>query len=57
LAMPMRPKTAKSQKAVDSPKYERTHLYFGYGSNMWKDQMARRCPESALIGVGLVHGW
>jgi hypothetical protein len=35
---------------------ERT-LYFGYGSNLWRDQMNRRCPENRLIGVGELKGW
>jgi gamma-glutamylcyclotransferase len=32
-------------------------LYFGYGSNLWLDQMARRCPESKFIGLGILQGW
>jgi len=32
-------------------------LYFGYGSNLWLDQMARRCPESKLVGLGILQGW
>ena len=32
-------------------------LYFGYGSNLWMDQMARRCPESKLVGLGILKGW
>jgi len=32
-------------------------LYFGYGSNLWLDQMARRCPESKLVGLGIFRGW
>jgi len=32
-------------------------LYFGYGSNLWVDQMTRRCPESKLIGFGILQGW
>ena len=27
-------------------------LYFGYGSNMWRDQMSLRCPSSPYVGVG-----
>jgi gamma-glutamylcyclotransferase (GGCT)/AIG2-like uncharacterized protein YtfP len=56
-------KLQAAQKAVQNlnsskvERNERKHLYFGYGSNMWKDQMRRRCPESAYIGVGLVQGW
>ncbi|KAF9649330.1 hypothetical protein BDM02DRAFT_3094995 [Thelephora ganbajun] len=32
-------------------------LYFGYGSNLWLDQMIRRCPESKFIGLGVLQGW
>ena len=32
-------------------------LYFGYGSNLWLDQMARRCPESKFVGLGILRGW
>jgi gamma-glutamylcyclotransferase len=32
-------------------------LYFGYGSNMWLDQMNRRCPENKYIGTAVLHDW
>ncbi|KAL0946736.1 hypothetical protein HGRIS_012915 [Hohenbuehelia grisea] len=32
-------------------------VYFAYGSNLWLDQMKRRCPESQLIGVAVLHDW
>ncbi|KAF8969710.1 hypothetical protein BDZ97DRAFT_1915245 [Flammula alnicola] len=32
-------------------------VYFGYGSNLWLDQMKRRCPESKFIGIGSLEGW
>ncbi|KAH9965414.1 Butirosin biosynthesis, BtrG-like protein [Russula dissimulans] len=32
-------------------------LYFGYGSNIWIDQMSRRCPENKFVGVALLQGW
>lgn len=32
-------------------------LYFGYGSNLWIDQMNRRCPESTLVGIGHLKDW
>ncbi|KAI9465170.1 Butirosin biosynthesis, BtrG-like protein [Lactarius psammicola] len=32
-------------------------LYFGYGSNLWMDQMNRRCPDSRYIGIGVLHEW
>jgi gamma-glutamylcyclotransferase len=31
--------------------------YFGYGSNMWLNQMNRRCPESTFIGIGFLRDW
>ncbi|KAI0250085.1 hypothetical protein BJV78DRAFT_1128594 [Lactifluus subvellereus] len=32
-------------------------LYFGYGSNLWVDQMKRRCPENRYVGVGVLRDW
>jgi len=32
-------------------------LYFDYGSNLWLDQMTRRCPKSKFIGLGRLRGW
>ncbi|KAJ8079082.1 hypothetical protein PM082_013369 [Marasmius tenuissimus] len=32
-------------------------LYFAYGSNIWMDQMKRRCPESRFIGVAKLERW
>jgi hypothetical protein len=32
-------------------------LYFGYGSNMWLDQMNRRCPGNKFIGTAVLHDW
>jgi len=33
-------------------------LYFAYGSNMWRHQMAvQRCPGAEFSGVGLLRGW
>lgn len=26
-------------------------LYFGYGSNLWRAQMLRRCPQSTYLGI------
>lgn len=31
--------------------------YFGYGSNLWQGQMARRCPASPFTGVGRLRGY
>ncbi|HBA73188.1 MAG TPA: gamma-glutamylcyclotransferase [Geobacter sp.] len=32
-------------------------LYFAYGSNLWRLQMAARCPEHLEIGTGRLDGW
>jgi gamma-glutamylcyclotransferase len=32
-------------------------LYFAYGSNLSLEQMARRCPESRLHGLGVLPGF
>ncbi|KAF4576681.1 hypothetical protein EYR40_000929 [Pleurotus pulmonarius] len=32
-------------------------LYFGYGSNMWLEQMQRRCPNSPYVGIAVLEGW
>lgn len=32
-------------------------LYFAYGSNLWREQMIKRCPELSEIGTGLIKGW
>jgi len=32
-------------------------LYFAYGSNLWLDQMARRCPGSIFVDVAVLRDW
>lgn len=32
-------------------------LYFAYGSNMSRQQMARRCPGAGALGVARLDGW
>ncbi|KAH0556289.1 hypothetical protein GP486_005785 [Trichoglossum hirsutum] len=39
------------------PKEQNRSLYFGYGSNMWLDQMKRRCPNSPYVGIAILKGW
>lgn len=34
-----------------------TSLYFGYGSNLWLEQMAERCPESTFVGVARLRNY
>ena len=36
---------------------EQTQYYFGYGSNLSKDQMAIRCPESKYYASGTLSGY
>ena len=32
-------------------------ITFGYGSNIWIDQMNRRCPDNKYIGVAILREW
>lgn len=32
-------------------------LHFAYGSNMWHEQMKRRCPNHRKIGNGVLRGY
>ncbi|SMR52929.1 unnamed protein product [Zymoseptoria tritici ST99CH_1E4] len=32
-------------------------VYFGYGSNLWQDQMRQRCPTSTYIGIARLKGY
>jgi len=45
--------TTNEQEAM--PIEASTSVYFGYGSNLWLDQMQRRCPNSTYLGVALLH--
>jgi gamma-glutamylcyclotransferase (GGCT)/AIG2-like uncharacterized protein YtfP len=36
---------------------EHTQYYFGYGSNLSKEQMAIRCPESKYYASGTLFGY
>lgn len=40
-----------------APSLPPTKTYFGYGSNLWQAQMARRCPSSPFTGVGRLRGY
>jgi gamma-glutamylcyclotransferase (GGCT)/AIG2-like uncharacterized protein YtfP len=32
-------------------------LYFAYGSNMWREQMRKRCPDHRLLGKAVLKGY
>ncbi|KAH9825588.1 Gamma-glutamyl cyclotransferase, AIG2-like [Teratosphaeria destructans] len=34
-----------------------TTLYFGYGSNLWRQQMKQRCPTSEFLGIARLDGY
>ncbi|KAI4142444.1 MAG: hypothetical protein L6R39_004938 [Caloplaca ligustica] len=34
-----------------------TKLYFGYGSNLWLNQMSLRCPSAVYVGVARLRGY
>ncbi|EMC93137.1 hypothetical protein BAUCODRAFT_229127 [Baudoinia panamericana UAMH 10762] len=37
--------------------YEHSTVYFGYGSNLWKQQMKLRCPTSTYQGIAQLKGY
>ena len=37
--------------------YQNAKLYFAYGSNMSRDQMSARCPNSEYRGIAYLTGW
>lgn len=39
-------------KPADSPT-----VYFGFGSNLWLEQMRTRCPTSNYLGVARLNGY
>ncbi|PFH51756.1 hypothetical protein AMATHDRAFT_58642 [Amanita thiersii Skay4041] len=42
---------------MNGAKATQKRIYFGYGSNIWRDQMRRRCPTSQFIGVAILQDW
>lgn len=32
-------------------------LYFGYGSNLWLQQMTERCPKSTFVGIACLRNY
>nr|POE54512.1 gamma-glutamylcyclotransferase [Quercus suber] len=34
-----------------------TTIYFGYGSNLWRQQMLQRCPKSKYLGIARLKGY
>lgn len=46
-----------SSKPTAASQPDHSSYYFGYGSNLWLDQMRRRCPSSKHIGVAILHDW
>lgn len=32
-------------------------LYFAYGSNMWNEQINKRCPDSTKLGIARLAGY
>jgi len=48
---------AKAIMATPSNKPTNTTLYFGYGSNLWLDQMHQRCPNSSYLGIARLNNF
>ncbi|KAF8861061.1 hypothetical protein BDZ45DRAFT_800277 [Acephala macrosclerotiorum] len=49
------PASSSSESAL-STKLNGGIFYFSYGSNIWLDQMAQRCPHSKYLGIANVPG-
>ncbi|OJD31688.1 aig2-like protein [Diplodia corticola] len=47
-SVPPPPPSSSSSSSPPAP----PTLYFAYGSNLWLDQMRRRCPSSTYLGIG-----
>ena len=45
-----------SSKNISQHQTERK-IYFGYGSNLWREQMQLRCPSSEYLGIARLSGW
>ncbi|TKA64306.1 hypothetical protein B0A49_08227 [Cryomyces minteri] len=48
--------TDTSTSTVVNDRDSNMTLYFGYGSNLWLHQMARRCPDSTYKGIARLDG-
>ena len=51
---PATPSTALSRPAMAN---SNSTLYFGYGSNLWRQQMEQRCPHSSYKGVARLNAY
>jgi gamma-glutamylcyclotransferase len=45
-----------SRTPSPAPHYDGV-LYFGYGSNLWQYQVARRCPNARYVGIARLRHW
>ena len=45
-----------SSKHISQHQTERK-MYFGYGSNLWREQMQLRCPSSEYLGIARLNEW
>ncbi|KAK3934716.1 hypothetical protein QBC46DRAFT_399143 [Diplogelasinospora grovesii] len=51
------PTTQNNHGRMASRRSAGDSLYFAYGSNLWIDQMAKRCPGSSFKGKGTLEGY
>lgn len=42
---------------TDASTVPTTHYHFGYGSNLWLEQMHQRCPSATYVGRGVLKGY
>lgn len=54
IANPLSPSHLNDQAPIMSPS---PTIYFGYGSNLWLEQMSIRCPDSLYLGIARLNGY
>ena len=56
-SLAMLPATPAAAATASMASSTQPALYFGYGSNMWREQMVLRCPSSSFVGIGRLDGY
>jgi gamma-glutamylcyclotransferase len=56
MTLPVPTSSNVSRSPSPAPRFNGT-LYFGYGSNLWQHQVARRCPNAKYVGIARLRHW
>ena len=49
--------TSTSLSDTTNMAHKNATIYFGYGSNLWREQMKQRCPQSEYLGVARLNNY